>query len=176
MSRRRARRCSAPAGSICARMPREFGWAATSSRWSGARSLSSSLNSDPDPELRGAHGAAAFLGEGEADAGDQLLGVDRLVDAVEEAGGEELLALDLGEGGERDRGDVALGAARHLEGADAAQGLEAVLAGHGEVDQEHVGPALGQAALELLGKLAGGAEGVDGGAGLAQGERYDFVR
>src|SRR5947199_223935 len=46
-----------------------------------------------------------------ADGGDQLLGVDRLVDAVDEARGHQALALDLGERGERDRRRIALVAA-----------------------------------------------------------------
>src|SRR4051812_33868771 len=48
-------------------------------------------------------GAGAALGlERDADGGDQLLGVDGLVDAVDEARRHQALALDLGEGGERD--------------------------------------------------------------------------
>jgi hypothetical protein len=74
-----------------------------------------------------------------------FLGVDRLVDAVEEAGGEQRSRSTWVNAVQRDRRDVALGAARHLERADAAQGLEAVLAGHGEVEQEDVGPGSGSA-------------------------------
>src|SRR5260221_8621749 len=83
-----------------------------------------------------------------ADGGDQLLGVDRLVDAVDEAGGHQALALDLGEGGERDGRGIAVVAAGELDRARAAQRLEAVLAGHGEVDEEYVRPARRQPPLE----------------------------
>src|SRR5437879_4490767 len=43
------------------------------------------------------HNAGALLGPKRgANRGDQLLGVDRLVDAIDEAGGHQALALDLG--------------------------------------------------------------------------------
>src|SRR5438552_2095446 len=76
-----------------------------------------------------------------ADGGDQLLGVDRLVDAVDEARGHQALALDLGERGERDRRRIALVAAGELDRAPAAQRLETVLARHGEVDEQPRPPA-----------------------------------
>src|SRR3989442_6702423 len=93
-----------------------------------------------------------------ADCGDQFLGVDRLVDAVDEAGGHQALALDLRERGERDRRGVAVVAAGELDRARAAQRLEAVLPGHGEVDEEHVRPARPQRPLQRGAETAAGVE------------------
>src|SRR5260221_13285851 len=73
---------------------------------------------------------ALFGAKGGADRGDQLLRIDRLVDAIDEARGHQALALDLREGGERDRRGIALVAAGELDRARAAQRLEAVLARH----------------------------------------------
>src|SRR5438552_13299465 len=87
-----------------------------------------------------------------ADRGDQFLGVDRLVDAIDEAGGHQALALDLGEGGERNRRRVVVGAAGRLERARAAQRCKTVLARHRKVDEEDV------RRLARLGRLEGGAE------------------
>src|SRR5882762_6374346 len=120
--------------------------------------------------------SGALLGpQSGADRSDQLLGVDRFVDAVDEAGGHQALALDLREGGERDRRGIALVAAGELDRARAAQRLEAVLARHREVDEQHVRPARRQRRFERGAERAPGIEAFDLRAGLSQRERHDFV-
>src|SRR5258706_10925814 len=120
--------------------------------------------------------ARALLGaKGGADRGDQLLGIDRLVDAIDEARGHQALALDLREGGEGDRRGIALVAAGELDRARAAQRLEAVLARHREVDEQHVRPARRQRRFERDAERAPGIEAFDLRAGLSQRERHDFV-
>src|SRR5437763_10914750 len=121
--------------------------------------------------------ARALLGpEGRADGGDQLLGVDRLVDAIEEAGGHQTLALYLRKGGKRDRRSVVVGAARAFDGAHAPQRGEAVLARHGEIDEQHMRSLAAFGRFKRRAERRPSVEARHVGAGLAERQLQHFMR